>query len=88
MCWLSGEPTLDEMLFDSTVITMMKRDGVAPDDPPSAPSGDEQALEASQGVPWPACSTNAPSAHRSSRARTPSRLTQGGCLGVFAWRSI
>ena len=32
MCWLSGEPTLDEMLFDPTVITMMKRDGVAPDD--------------------------------------------------------
>jgi hypothetical protein len=32
MCWLSGEPVLDEMLFDPTVITMMKRDGVAPDD--------------------------------------------------------
>jgi hypothetical protein len=32
MCWLSGEPTLDDMLFDPTVITMMKRDGVAPDD--------------------------------------------------------
>jgi hypothetical protein len=32
MCWLSGEPTLDEMLCDTTVITMMKRDGVAPDD--------------------------------------------------------
>ena len=32
MCWLSGEPTLDEMLFDPTVITMMKRDGVTPDD--------------------------------------------------------
>ena len=32
MCWLSGEPTLDEMLCDTTVITMMKRDDVAPDD--------------------------------------------------------
>jgi hypothetical protein len=32
MCWLSGEPTLDEMLFDPTVTAMMKRDGVAPDD--------------------------------------------------------
>ena len=32
MCWLSGEPTLDEMLCDTTVIAMMKRDGVAPDD--------------------------------------------------------
>jgi hypothetical protein len=32
MCWLSGEPTLNEMLCDTTVITMMKRDGVAPDD--------------------------------------------------------
>jgi hypothetical protein len=32
MCLLSGEPTLDEMLFDPTVIAMMKRDGVAPDD--------------------------------------------------------
>ena len=32
MCWLSGEPTIDEMLLDPTVITMMKRDGVEPDD--------------------------------------------------------
>jgi hypothetical protein len=32
MSWLSGEPTIDEMLLDPTVITMMKRDGVAPDD--------------------------------------------------------
>jgi hypothetical protein len=32
MCWLSGEPTLDEMLCDTTVITIMKRDEVAPDD--------------------------------------------------------
>ena len=30
--WLSGEPTIDEMLADPTVITMMKRDGVEPDD--------------------------------------------------------
>jgi hypothetical protein len=32
MRWLSGEPTIDEMLVDPTVITMMKRDGVEPDD--------------------------------------------------------
>ena len=32
MCWLSGEPTIDEMLVDPTVITMMSRDGVEPDD--------------------------------------------------------
>ena len=33
MCWLSGgEPTLDEMLSDQTVITLMKRDSVDPDD--------------------------------------------------------
>jgi hypothetical protein len=32
MRWLSGEPTLDEMLFDPTVATMMKRDGVDADD--------------------------------------------------------
>jgi hypothetical protein len=32
MCWLSGEPTIDEMLLDPTVITMMSRDGVEPDD--------------------------------------------------------
>jgi hypothetical protein len=32
MCWLYGEPTVDEMLCDTTVITMMKRDDVAPDD--------------------------------------------------------
>jgi hypothetical protein len=32
MRWLSGEPTIDEMLVDPTVITMMKRDGVRPDD--------------------------------------------------------
>jgi hypothetical protein len=30
MSLLFGEPTLDEMLFDPTVITMMKRDGVSP----------------------------------------------------------
>jgi len=28
MCWLSGEPTVDEMLLDPTVIAMMSRDGV------------------------------------------------------------
>jgi hypothetical protein len=32
MCWLSGEPTVDEMLLDPTVIAMMSRDGVEPDD--------------------------------------------------------
>jgi hypothetical protein len=32
MSWLSGEPTIDEMLVDPTVITMMKRDGVKADD--------------------------------------------------------
>jgi hypothetical protein len=33
MDWLSGgEPTLDEMLLDPTVIRMMKRDSVNPDD--------------------------------------------------------
>src|SRR6266853_3963521 len=34
MCWLfGGEPTLDEMLVDPTVLAVMKRDGVDPDDP-------------------------------------------------------
>lgn len=32
MRWLHGEPTLDEMLSDPTVITMMQRDDVKPDD--------------------------------------------------------
>jgi hypothetical protein len=33
MDWLSGgEPTLDEMMLDPTIITMMKRDRVKPDD--------------------------------------------------------
>ena len=32
MCWLLGEPTIDEMLLDPTVIAMMSRDGVEPDD--------------------------------------------------------
>jgi hypothetical protein len=32
MYFQSGEPTLDEMLSASTVITMMKGDGVEPDD--------------------------------------------------------
>jgi len=33
MCWLfGGEPTLDEMLVDPTVLAVMKRDGVDPDD--------------------------------------------------------
>src|SRR5258708_16628042 len=32
MCWLSGEPTVDEMLLDPTVIAIMSRDVVEPDD--------------------------------------------------------
>ena len=32
MGWQSGEPTLEEMLSDPTVIIMMKRDSVDPDD--------------------------------------------------------
>jgi hypothetical protein len=32
MEWLQGEPTLDDVLSDPTVLTMMKRDDVDPDD--------------------------------------------------------
>ena len=32
MCWLSDEPTIDEMLVDPAVIAMIRRDGVEPDD--------------------------------------------------------
>jgi hypothetical protein len=32
MVWLEGEPTLDDMLSDPTVLTLMKRDDVDPDD--------------------------------------------------------
>jgi hypothetical protein len=32
MCWLEGEPTLDDVLSDPTVLVLMERDDVDPDD--------------------------------------------------------
>lgn len=32
MTWLRGEPMVEDMLCDPIIMTIMKRDGVAPDD--------------------------------------------------------
>jgi hypothetical protein len=61
MCWLSGEPTLDEMLFDPTVVATMNRDGVAPADLREFLREISRRVKCRRGVPC--CPTNAPTTH-------------------------
>jgi hypothetical protein len=65
MCWLSGEPSLDAMLSDTTVITMMKRDALAPDDLRALLQEMSRRLMRHRVSPAPHAPTNAPSGHPS-----------------------